>query len=58
MQVELCYKTSTKETKKLLSGTGDWMLQLLFKHENNKQPDSIAKELYNFVREPRYNLEL
>lgn len=58
IQLELSYKTSTIGLYNYLDNTGDWMLQLVNRHENSKRLHSITKESDKYSRELDLDIEV
>ena len=56
-KLELSDKTSTFGFFLYLNLSGDWMLQLALKHDNEKGSDSVVKEAKGLAREIDLDLE-
>ena len=55
IQLELSYKTSTIGLHHYLESTNDWMLQLVYSHENGKKLHSVIKESRKFAQELEFD---
>ena len=56
-QLELSFKTSKIGLFRYLDLSDDWMMQLVFGHENQKRSHSVVKEAQRFARELDLDLE-
>ena len=57
LQVEQAYKVATIGMSKYLECSNDWMLELVYRHEDSKSSHSIIKEANKYARQWEINSE-